>query len=148
MLDPVVGCGWMYVVAHVTGSRDAHRCLRQLVGGRIDVDLGKEDAISDHFRLQGMVSRHDSTRAFQVAVTDCRAIEAVEVWAAHFEDGAGSGLGKTTGACPEEYLATAQQRRWQYSGGMPCGVVAIGLEPQHHQVDAAHEVAIHCLSVH
>jgi hypothetical protein len=50
MLYPVVGCGWMRVVADVTGNRDAHRCLRRLVGGRIDVDLGKEDAQGDRFR--------------------------------------------------------------------------------------------------
>jgi hypothetical protein len=142
-----VGCGWVRVVADVTGSQDAHRCLRQLVGGRIYVDLGKEDA-GDHFHLQVMVSRHDSMRVFQVAVTDCRAIEAVEAWAAHFEDEVGSRLGMTAAACLERHLVTVQQRRWQYSGGMLADVVAIGLEPQGRQVGAAHEVATRSLSVH
>jgi hypothetical protein len=83
-----------------------------------------------------------------VAVADCRAIEAVEAWAAHSEDEAGSRLGKTAAACREIRLVTAQQRRWQYSGGMSADMVAIGLEQQHRQAGAAHEVAIHCLLVH
>jgi hypothetical protein len=87
-------------------------------------------------------------RVFQVAVADCRAIEAVEVWAAHFEDGVGSRLGKTAAACREMRLVPAQQRRWQCPGGMRAGVVATGLEQQHRQAGAAHEVAIHCLLVH
>jgi hypothetical protein len=105
-----VGYGWVRVVADVTDSWDAHRYLRQLVGGRIDVDLGKEDAPGDHYHLQVMVSQHDSTRVFQVAVTDCHAIEAVEALVAHFEDEAGSRLGKTAAACLEMHLVTAQQR--------------------------------------
>jgi hypothetical protein len=148
MLCQVVGCGWVHVAADMTGSQDAHRCLRQLVGGRIDVDLGREDAADDRFHLQVRVSQHGSMRVFQVAVTDCRAIEVVEAWAAHFEDGAGSRVGKTAAACREMHLVTAQQRHWQSLGDMPAGVVAIELEPQHRQVDAAREVAIRCLSVH